>query len=251
MSLAGPCGPVETSARVGAATLPGLLPFVTNRYNYLRAHADLSPQRTALSNLAHAPVNPNPTQGATITVSGQNERGHRREYEMAYEGVIPNLERRYKETDSDYMRMEIERYMSSKPCTVCNGQRLKPESLAVTITGKNIVQVTRMSVVEALHWVEELQGRGATGVPPLTQREQTIAEQALAYQQASNQWERQREAYLRQREQENQRAADHKRDATPGTRKHDEPPKDTRADNSATPRAPIETNAELVSDVTQ
>jgi excinuclease ABC subunit A len=119
------------------------------------------------------------TGGTTVTVRAENRYGHMREYEMAYEGVIPNLERRYKETDSDYMRMEIERYMASKPCPVCKGQRLKPESLAVTITGKNIVQVTRMSVVEALHWVEELQGTGTAGTSPLSPREQTIAYQIL------------------------------------------------------------------------
>ncbi len=115
------------------------------------------------------------TGGAPVTVRAENRYGHKREYEMAYEGVIPNLERRYKETDSDYMRMEIERYMASKPCPVCKGQRLKPESLSVTITGKNIVQVTRMSVIEALRWIEELQGKGHDGSSPLSQREQTIA----------------------------------------------------------------------------
>ncbi len=119
------------------------------------------------------------TGGAPVTVRGENRFGRMREYEMAYEGVIPNLERRYRETDSDYMRMEIERYMTSKPCTVCQGQRLKPESLAVTVAGKNIVQVTKMSVVEALHWVERLQGTGPDGPSPLSVREQTIAYQVL------------------------------------------------------------------------
>ena len=119
------------------------------------------------------------TGGATVNVQAENRYGHMRHYEMAYEGVVPNLERRYKETTSDYVRMEIERYMASKPCPVCNGQRLKPESLAVTITGLNIVQVTRRSVVEALHWVEELQGSGTAADSPLSERERIISYQIL------------------------------------------------------------------------
>jgi excinuclease ABC subunit A len=119
------------------------------------------------------------TGGSLVTVRSENRYGHMREYEMAYEGVIPNLERRYKETDSDYMRMEIERYMASKPCQVCKGLRLKPESLSVTVTGKNIVEVTRLSVTEALHWVEDLQGREMQLSSPLSTREQTIAYQVL------------------------------------------------------------------------
>ncbi len=104
--------------------------------------------------------------------------GHIREHFIGFEGVIPNLERRYRETESDYIRSEIERYMSSKPCPVCHGQRLKPESLAVTIGGKNIIQVTSMSIAQALEWIELLDGsRG--NEPILSPREQTIASQIL------------------------------------------------------------------------
>ena len=91
--------------------------------------------------------------------------------------MIPNLERRYKETDSDYMRQEIERYMANRPCTVCQGQRLKPAALAVTIAGQNIVEVSRLSVAEALRWVQKLQGQDDGS--PLSSREQTIAYQVL------------------------------------------------------------------------
>ncbi|MGE5139643.1 MAG: excinuclease ABC subunit UvrA [Rudaea sp.] len=92
------------------------------------------------------------TNGDRIRVQYENQFGNKREYETAWEGVIPNLLRRYKETDSDYIRMGIEQYMTSRPCPVCKGQRLKPEALAVTIGDKNIVQVTHMSVGEALHF---------------------------------------------------------------------------------------------------
>ncbi len=138
------------------------------------------------------------SKGQVITVRGENQYGRVREYDMTFEGVIPNLMRRYKETDSDYMRQEIERYMAHRPCPTCQGQRLKPESLAVTVAGKNIVAVTRFSVSEALRWAEELfqvpsvkfqvpdpasQGGAPSPVlrPPslLTEREQTIAQQIL------------------------------------------------------------------------
>ncbi|MEI6266493.1 MAG: excinuclease ABC subunit UvrA [bacterium] len=69
-----------------------------------------------------------------------------RVYEATYEGVIANLERRYHETDSDYVRKEIEKYMALRVCPKCKGKRLKPEFLAVTIDGKNIYDVTNMSI---------------------------------------------------------------------------------------------------------
>jgi excinuclease ABC subunit A len=73
-----------------------------------------------------------------------------------FEGVIPNLERRWKETESAWMREEIERFMSSSPCPVCKGYRLKPESLAVKIAGKHIGEVTELSIRRANQWYEEL-----------------------------------------------------------------------------------------------
>jgi len=103
------------------------------------------------------------TNGEVITIKYRNKYGRSREWDTSYEGVINNLQRRYQETDSDWIRQEIEQYMTTRPCPTCNGARLKPEALAVTIAGKNIVDVTRMSVVEALKWVEALRG---------TQREQ-------------------------------------------------------------------------------
>jgi excinuclease ABC subunit A len=93
-----------------------------------------------------------------------------------YEGIIPNLERLYRDTESEQSRANIERYMVSKPCQVCEGKRLKPESLAVTIGGKNIVEVSAMSVTQALEWVGVL-GDGKKAV--LSEREQTIAHQII------------------------------------------------------------------------
>jgi excinuclease ABC subunit A len=81
-----------------------------------------------------------------------------RSYKTAktFEGVIPNLERRWKETDSAWAREEIERYMSAAPCPACNGYRLKPEALAVKINGLHIGQVTQMSIRTAGDWYEAL-----------------------------------------------------------------------------------------------
>lgn len=76
--------------------------------------------------------------------------GDGRAYDSTYEGVIPNLERRYKETDSDFMRKDIERFMRERECQACHGARLKPSVLAVTIHGRNIRDITSLSVVDAL-----------------------------------------------------------------------------------------------------
>jgi excinuclease ABC subunit A len=103
--------------------------------------------------------------------------GRVREHFTAYEGVIPRLERMARDTQSERMRNEIERYMVSTPCPVCQGKRLKPESLAVTVDGKNIMEVSAMSVMQALDWVALLSGSNRR--PVLTEREQMIAHQIL------------------------------------------------------------------------
>src|SRR4029078_12144725 len=71
----------------------------------------------------------------------------------SFEGVIPNLERRYRETDSTWMREEIERYHSAKPCEACHGKRLKPEALAVKLDKLDIAEVADFSIRKAMGWV--------------------------------------------------------------------------------------------------
>ncbi len=78
------------------------------------------------------------------------------DYMSAWEGIIPNLERRYVETTSDYTKSEIERYMMTLPCDACRGKRLKKESLAVTVGGKNIAELTELSVEKALAFFDGL-----------------------------------------------------------------------------------------------
>ncbi|MBI3494503.1 excinuclease ABC subunit UvrA [Candidatus Saccharibacteria bacterium] len=78
------------------------------------------------------------------------ELGSGRDYESTYEGVIPNLERRHKETDSEFMRRDIERFMRERPCHACKGARLKPVVLAVTVHDKNIIDIIGLSVEDSL-----------------------------------------------------------------------------------------------------
>ena len=110
-----------------------------------------------------------------IVVDFVNHRGRQRRYETQFEGVVNNLERRYKETDSDWSRTEIERYMTAVPCSSCGGARLKPEAMAVTVDQRSIVDVTSMSVAVASQWANRLSGDDT----PLTSREMTIASQIL------------------------------------------------------------------------
>ncbi|KPJ54087.1 MAG: excinuclease ABC subunit A [Dehalococcoidia bacterium DG_18] len=111
-------------------------------------------------------------------VRHRNRFGRIRGYFTGYEGVIPYLERLYRDTESDRTRWDIERYMTSHPCPVCRGQRLKPESLAVTIAGRNIAQVSAMSIEQAVAWLGLL-GRDGKGKPLLSERELLIGRQIL------------------------------------------------------------------------
>jgi len=101
--------------------------------------------------------------------------GRVREYFRGWEGVIPHLARLHHDTASEYSRAKIEQYMTTRECPECHGQRLKPESLAVTIDSRNIVDVSGMSVARALAWVVDLGGEGNV----LSEREQMIAHQII------------------------------------------------------------------------
>ena len=94
------------------------------------------------------------------------ELGNGRHYFTTYEGVVPNLERRWKETDSEFMRKDIERFMRERKCTACNGARLKPIVLAVTVHGYNIMDVCNLSIDDAIDFFNSLK---------LTDKEKNIA----------------------------------------------------------------------------
>lgn len=93
-----------------------------------------------------------------------------RNFDTSYEGVIPNLERRHKETDSDFMRRDIERFMQERPCHACKGRRLRPEVLAITVHGQSIMDICELSIDEAVEFFNKID---------LTDAEQFIAKQIL------------------------------------------------------------------------
>lgn len=100
----------------------------------------------------------------------ENDFGQVRESYIIFEGVIPNVERRYKETSSDYIREQMEKYMAQQPCPACKGNRLKLESLSVLINNRHIGNVTNFSIVEALDFFDSLE---------LTEKEKKIAHMIL------------------------------------------------------------------------
>ena len=110
-----------------------------------------------------------------IQVSYRTRRGRDRDYAISWEGVLPNLERRYRETESDWVRNDLERYMVAAPCPACRGARLKPEMLAVSVDGRSIAEAVRESVGDALAWIERLRAEDS----PLSARERQIARQIL------------------------------------------------------------------------
>ncbi|MDQ3912072.1 MAG: excinuclease ABC subunit UvrA [Actinomycetota bacterium] len=110
------------------------------------------------------------TEGERIYVSYRNRYGRRRQYMSQFDGVVGNLERRYAETDSEYRREKIEEFMSHVPCPKCDGARLRPEALAVTVGEKNVYELTQLSVGEAQRFFDKVE---------FTPREWIIAERVV------------------------------------------------------------------------
>lgn len=109
------------------------------------------------------------TNGKEVKVYYRGQRGEG-VYDVAFEGIIKNVERRYRETSSDGMKQEYETFMRITPCKECNGQRLKKESLAVTVSGKNIHEVTSMSIKNLHEFMHQME---------LTKTQELIGEQVL------------------------------------------------------------------------
>ncbi|MGI6367237.1 MAG: excinuclease ABC subunit UvrA [Anaerolineae bacterium] len=110
--------------------------------------------------------------GTTVSVRYTNHQGEERTHRTTVEGVIPNLARRYHDTQSDGVRAWIESFMTERLCPTCLGKRLKPESLSVTVDGKNIDEVTQFAIGDCLAFVDELGAK-------LTEREEIISRQIL------------------------------------------------------------------------
>jgi len=102
-------------------------------------------------------------------------RSHRHIIKTKWEGIVNNLMRRFRETSSDYIRQRIQNYMNDTHCPTCHGNRLRPESLAVTINGRNIMEVNNWAVERTLPWIESLMGKDSG----LSQRDQLIADRVL------------------------------------------------------------------------
>ncbi len=118
------------------------------------------------------------TGDRAVSVSYHNREGYLRRYSTRFEGLVHNLERRYQETSSEYIRSQIEEYMVELPCQTCGGRRLNAAALAVTVAGKTIYEVTTLPVLQLLEWVYALKGSG--GQPPLLSgRDLAIADQVL------------------------------------------------------------------------
>ncbi len=128
---------------------------------------DLSPDQREL--VLHG------TRGEKVRLHYHNRDGRQATFDAAFEGVIGNLERRYRETNSEYIREKISEYMSDRPCPTCQGKRLRPEALAVTVDGVNILQITEWPVLRSLEWARQLAGPKT----PLTSRQQAISDRIL------------------------------------------------------------------------
>lgn len=111
-----------------------------------------------------------------IAIEYVNREGAKRLYKAKYEGILTNLERRYKETTSDYVREKLDEFMGERPCETCQGSRLNGVARAVTVGEKNIVTITKMPVLEALVWSDSLADEKHS---PLTKRQQFIARMIL------------------------------------------------------------------------
>ncbi len=152
----GPWSKVVNGSQWHSATLEAL----ANRYKF-----DLhTPWRELSKDIQQKILYGTPEQ---LTIRYTPQHGHTRNYNVNFEGVIPNLDRRYKQTESEGIREEIEGYMTARVCPDCKGARLKPEALAVTVGGHNIVQVTRLSIVLTQRFFQELESENPEQLAPL------------------------------------------------------------------------------------
>ncbi len=110
-----------------------------------------------------------------INMTYKNANGNEFKFTRAFEGVITNLERRYRETNSEWMREKISEFMSDRPCPSCGGKRLNPAALAVTVDGVNIVEANSWPVLQTLDWAKKIAGKNS----PLTSKQKAIAERVI------------------------------------------------------------------------
>lgn len=115
------------------------------------------------------------TNGEEVKVRYFSRDGRKSTFSTSFEGIVGNMERRYQETQSEYVRGKIQEFMSEQPCPVCEGRRLRAEALAVTLDDLNIVDATALPVSRTLEWIQRLQKKSG----PLNARQKKIAERVL------------------------------------------------------------------------
>src|SRR5512143_3398351 len=110
-----------------------------------------------------------------VRMTYKNSNGQEFSFSRAFEGVITNLERRYRETNSEFIREKISEFMSDRPCPSCGGKRLNPSALAVTVDDVNIISVTSWPVLKTLEWIKKLGSKNS----PLSSKQRAIAERVI------------------------------------------------------------------------
>jgi excinuclease ABC subunit A len=140
-------------------------------HNY---HIDMSKPFSELSQ-EHKDMVLYGTKGERVRVHYQNREGRTAQFDSAFEGVIPGFMRRYRETNSEYIREKISEYMTDRPCPTCQGKRLRPEAIAVTVNDTNIIEATSWPINRILEWIEKIAGPRS----PFTIRQQAVSERIL------------------------------------------------------------------------
>ena len=163
-------GGIEAWSRAGA-----MAPWYTSQLNSLSEEYAFD---------LHTPIQDLSEKNREILLNGSGEkrikihhrtrRGKNYQWNTRFEGIIKNLERRHRETESDNVRKDMERYMTSLPCQNCNGNRLKPQALAVTVGNRNIIDITDDSIISASNWIQSLSGHES-----ISERDITIGSQIL------------------------------------------------------------------------
>ena len=163
-------GGIEAWSRAGA-----MAPWYMSQLNSLSDSFEFD-LNTPIQNLTEKTIDLllNGSGDKRIKINHRTRRGRRYQWNTRFEGIIKNLERRHRETESDNVRKDMERYMTSLPCQECDGNRLKPEALAVTVSNRNIIEITNDSIMSASKWIDSL-----IRDESISERDRVIGEQIL------------------------------------------------------------------------